>query len=337
MDFGIFVEGPLLRVVFLIVFAGIITRICFFLYVAIKADKNTDYKLTHLLSILGRAFVPFHSAITKQPIYAILRYIFHICLIVVPIWLSGHVALWEESRFEWGWTALPDVWADWMTVLFLALATYFLIRRLILPDIRLSSTASDYLLIIITGLPFMTGYFLMHGSLDAIPFLGDNMRIIHVLSGETMLLCAVFLFYTSQLNSEKCTGCAACEVSCPTGTLESKDAGKLRIFDYSHYQCICCGMCVNVCPEDAAGLRHELRLGRFFEVVPKREIRSVELRACERCGKPVAPIPQLDKIGKTITDDYVRLCPRCRKDNLADTQYKMVPWPKHLKQPISKI
>lgn len=294
-------------------------------------------RFTHLLVTLGRSFVPFHSAITKQPIYAVQRYIFHICLIVVPIWLSGHVALWEESRLEWGWSALPDVWADWMTLLVLALAAYFLLRRLMMRSLRLSSSASDYLLIVVTALPFTTGFFLTHGGLDAIPFLGNNMRIIHVLSGEAMLLAAVFLFYTTQLNVEKCTGCAACEVSCPTGTLESNDAQKLRIFNYSHYQCICCGACVNVCPEEAAGLRHEIRLGRFFQIVPKREIQSVELRACEKCGKPVAPIPQLDKIGETITDDYIHFCPRCRKANLADTLYKLVPSPKHFKQPITSI
>jgi len=44
----------------------------------------------------------------KKPIYAVVRYIFHICLIAVPVWLSGHIALWEESRFELNWRALPD-------------------------------------------------------------------------------------------------------------------------------------------------------------------------------------------------------------------------------------
>ncbi len=332
MDFGSFVEGPLLWIVFLIFTIGIITRVAFFFYAIIKSGKDKDFRWSYILATFGRSFLPFHNAVAKRFTYTTLRYIFHVCLIVVPIWLSGHIVLWEESRFEWDWMPLPDTWADWMTLLLLGLAAYFLIRRVVLKDIRLNSSKSDYFLIVITALPFMTGYFLTHGSLDSIAFLGNNMRIIHVLSGEVMLLVAVFLFCRTRLDVIKCTGCAACELSCPTETLESNDEGKLRVFTYSHYQCICCGACVNTCPEEAAELRHEVSIGRFFQIVPKQEIRSVELRVCERCDALFAPEPQLNKISQIITDDYLRFCPRCRKSNLVDTLYKLAPWPKKLKE-----
>ena len=326
MDFGSFVEGPLLWIVFLIVIIGVIARFVFFSFAIIKSRKDRDPRWWYSLATFGRSFVPFHNAVAKKPFYASLRYIFHVCLVVVPVWLSGHIALWEESRFEWAWTALPDAWADWMTLLLLALATYFLIRRIIAKDIRITSSTSDYLLIIITALPFMTGYFLTHGSLDSIAFLGNNMWTIHILSGEAMLLVVAFLFCRTRLNLEKCTGCAACELSCPTGTLESNDEGNLRIFAYSHYQCICCGACVNTCPEEAAELRHEIGLARIFQIVPKQEIRSVELKTCDRCGSPFAPEPQLDKISQTFTDDYLRFCPRCRMVNIGDLLHQMSPW-----------
>jgi ferredoxin/nitrate reductase gamma subunit len=326
MDFGSFVEGPLLWIVFLIVVSGVIARLVFFFFAIIKSRKDRDLRWWYSLAAFGRSFVPFHNAVVKRPFYAILRYIFHVCLIVVPVWLSGHIALWEESRFEWAWTALPDPWADWMTLLLLALATYFLIRRIIVKDIRSTSSTSDYLLIIITALPFMTGYFLTHGSLESIAFLSNNMWTIHILSGEAMILMVVFLFCRTRLNTQKCTGCAACELQCPTGTLESTDEGNLRIFTYSHYQCICCGACVNTCPEDAAELRHEISLKRFFQIAPKQEIRSVELTACERCGALFAPEPQLDKIGQTFTHEYLRFCPRCRMLNIGDLLHQLSPW-----------
>jgi ferredoxin len=147
-----------------------------------------------------------------------------------------------------------------------------------------------------------------------------------MLSGEAMIIMAVFLFCRTRLNTQKCTGCAACEVSCPTGTLESTDEGKFRIFKYSHYQCICCGSCVNACPEDAAELRHEISPKRFFQIVPKLEIRTVELQACDRCGVHFAPEPQMDKISKTFADDYLRFCPQCRKTNMGDFYRRLSPW-----------
>ena len=332
MDFASFIEGRLLWIVFLIFIIGIITRVVFFFFEIIKSSRDKDYRWGYILATFGRSLLPFHNAVIKKPIYSTLRYIFHICLIVVPIWLSGHIGLWEESRFEWAWTALPDAWADWMTLLLLALATYFLIRRIALKDIRLNSSTSDYVIIILTALPFMTGYFLTHGSLDSIAFLGDNMWTIHILSGEAMIIMAVFIFCRTRLNTQKCTGCAACELNCPTGTLISNDEGNLRIFTYSHYQCICCGACVNTCPEEAAELRHEINIGRFFQIVPKQEIRSVELKACERCGALFAPEPQIDKVGQTITADYLRFCPRCKMVNYAQTFYQLSPWTKKIKK-----
>ncbi len=335
MDFSSFVEGPLLRLVFLILVVGIIARLAFFVFAIITSSKDKEFRWGYIPAILGRFFVPFHKGISKRPLYATLRYIFHVCLVVVPIWLSGHIVLWAESRFEWDWTPLPDAWADWMTLVLLALAAYFLIRRLTVKDIRLTSSTSDYVLIILTALPFMTGYFLTHGSLDAIAFLGDNMWLIHVLSGQAMMVMAVFLFCRTRLNVKTCTGCAACELSCPTGTLKSQDNGALRIFTYSHYQCISCGACVSTCPEGAADLRHEIGLRRFSQIVSREEIRSVELKACERCGALFAPVPQLDKVGHTITDDYLRFCPKCKKLNTAEVFYHLSPWHKPLKRAIT--
>jgi len=330
MDFGSFAEGPLLWIVFSLFVIGILARVAFFFSSILKSNRNEHFRWRHIVATFGRSFVPLHSAVTKRPMYAALCYIFHICLIVVPVWLSGHILLWEESRFGWNWAALPDALADWMTLLVLLLAAYFLIRRIIAADLRLNTSRSDYLLIVVTALPFMTGYFLTHGNVEFIPFLGDNMRTIHVLSGEAVLIVAVFLFYRTQLSREKCTGCAACELSCPTGTLESTDKGKLRIFTYSHYQCICCGACVTTCPEEAAELRHEIGPGRFFPIVPKEEIRSVELKACERCGAVFTPVPQIEKIGQLITDDFIHFCPRCKQHKYAEGFRHLAPWPKKL-------
>ena len=330
MDFYSLIEGPLVWISFLIFIIGIITRLVFFFTAIIKSGLDKDSTWGYSLAAFGRFLLPFHKAIGNKPIYATLRYIFHLCLIVVPIWLSGHIVLWSESRFEWEWAALPDVWADWMTLVLLGLSVYFLIRRIIFQDIRLNSSKSDYIIIIITALPFMTGYFLTHGSLDSISFLGDNMAVIHMMSGEAMIIMAVFLFCRTRLNTEKCVGCASCELSCPTGTLESNDEENLRIFSYSHYQCICCGACVNTCPEEAAELRHEISLRRFFQIVPKQEIRSVQLKACERCGTFFAPEPQFSKISQAFKYDYVRFCPTCRKTNIGDFLYQLSPWHKKM-------
>ena len=328
MDFESFVEGPLLWITFLLLLVGIASRLTFFSLSIIRSSQDKDFRLGYQFATFGRLFLPFHRAAIRKPLYSILRYIFHICLIVVPIWLSGHVSLWLESRFEWEWTALPDSLADWMTLILLGIAVYFIVRRLVSSYVRMNTSKNDYLLIIMAALPFLSGYFLAHGTLDEVPFLGDYIGTIHILTGEAMFVFVAFLFCRTRLNESRCTGCASCEVSCPTGTLESNDQGKLRIFNYSHYQCICCGACVNTCPEDAAELRHEFGFKRFFQIFAKQRIRDVEMEPCLSCGALFVPEPLLDKIEKTFTHDYLRTCPNCRKKNNVEFYRKLSPWTK---------
>jgi nitrate reductase gamma subunit len=194
MDFFLFVEGPLLWIAFLTFFIGSFLRVALFVSVSQKKDKiiYQYFSWKYVLATLGRWLLPLNKDVTKNPIFTILGYIFHTCLIVVPIWFSGHISLWEESRFEWYWTPIPDGMADWMTLIFLAIALFFLLRRIISADIRLLSTFSDYLLVVVVALPFITGYFLTHGTVDSIGFLGENMQLIHMLTGELMLILIPF-------------------------------------------------------------------------------------------------------------------------------------------------
>jgi len=326
MDFSLFAEGPLLWIVFLLFLVGVSARLVFFGIKIFTSSKGEQARWAFAMPLFGRFLMPFHKAIAKKPLYTVIRYVFHLCLFIVPIWLAGHVSLWEESRFGWTWSSIPDKVADWMTLVVISLAAFFLARRFFWSEARAGSSWRDVVIILIAGLPFLTGWFLTHGTLDSVAFLGDNMRLIHVLSGEAMMLMAVFLFCRTKMNPVRCTGCASCELSCPTGTIESTDQGSWRIFNYSHYQCICCGACVNTCPENAAELRHEVSLRNFFRILPKQEIRSVNMKQCRTCGALFVPEPLFDKINKTFTDDYLQNCPNCRKTNVVDLYRRMSPW-----------
>jgi Pyruvate/2-oxoacid:ferredoxin oxidoreductase delta subunit len=326
MDFLYFSEGPLLWCAILLFGIGIILRVIFFLYAIKGGSKYEHFRLKHLLLSFGRYFFPLHKAIRIRPLYTSLRYIFHACMIITPIWYSGHINLWEESRFGWTWTALPDQVVDWMTLLVLGILAYFLVRRFYLKNVRVTSFPSDYFLIVLTALPFLSGYFLSHGTLTSIPFMADNMRIIHVLSGEALLIVAVFLFFRSRIIEEKCTGCAACETNCLTETIQSKDKGDYRTFTYAHHRCIGCGACSSTCPENAVEFGHEIGLGKFFHLIPKREIRTVQLAVCKGCGARFAPILQIGKIGEVIGEEYIELCHSCKGTNFANPFREKMPW-----------
>jgi len=313
-----FAETTLLLIVAVFCVTGALLRALFFVISfffgrrPLKRNRFWHRLATHL-----GVFVPFHRAFLKKPVYAAIRYAFHASLFVVPIWFSGHINLWEESRFAWYWTPLPDVWADGMTLFVLAGSVFFLVRRVVFKN-RLESKPSDILFILITGLPFLTGYLLTHGNLNSIAFFNEYLWHMHLISGEVMLATVIFLFLRTRRHEPACVGCTACVENCPTETLEYDDRDATRFFRYSHYQCICCGACVDVCPENAAALRHALGISYFFQILSKGTIGKAGLGTCEQCGAAIAPKSLLTKIESIMSANDIEMgvlnyCGRCRK------------------------
>ena len=176
---------------------------------------------------------------------------------------------------------------------------------------------SEFLMIGVTALPFVSGYFLTHGTLSDIAFFDSYLWYLHVISGEAMLLMIVCLFCRTRLNKARCVGCAACVENCPTETLVFRDQGEYRLFRYSHCRCICCGACVDVCPEGAASLRHDLHPANLIRVFSQTDAGQVELKTCDSCGARFGPKPQLGKLYRKVHAQDVEVdafdhCRRCK-------------------------
>jgi ferredoxin len=312
MNFVSFVEGPFLPIAFALLFLGTFTRWTLLISGVVARAREQDARWRTALLPLGRSFVPFHQAVKKRPLYALLRYLYHGCMFVVPVYLWGHVVLWEESRFELSWSTLPDVWADRLTVIFIFLTFCFLCRRFVVAEIRHASSLSDYVLAAVVVLPFLSGYFLAQGTFSGFAFLEERMWTIHVICAEMMMIAAAFLIVRSRFQTKKCTGCAACVSSCPTGALAYEDSGKVRALTNDDSRCIHCGACVRDCPESAAELVHQVALPPFLGGFDRQATRFFELQECVRCGTPFAPETQWKRMEDEIGGTSLRLCPRCR-------------------------
>lgn len=312
MHFAHLVEGPFLWVALCVFFAAMIIRAALFALSPFQGERPPEIGRRTRATVFGRFSALCREFAVEKSAYASSLFLFHVCALVVPIWLYGHVILWEESVFEISWRALPDIWADQLTLLLLGLAACFLARRIFFRSVRNGSSFSDYLLIGLVTMPFLTGYFLTHGTLESIPFLDNYMMTIHVLTGEVMVIAAAFLFCRVRLTRDKCIGCAACSLRCPAGALQTEDADGIRTFTYSHHRCVVCGACVRTCPEGAAELKHELGLRRITQLFSRDVIGNVELSVCKECGAPYLPAPQLDKVSAMLADESVYSCPTCR-------------------------
>jgi nitrate reductase gamma subunit len=188
-DLYAFVRGPLAWVAFIIFIGGSLYRVISMLRLAKKKDvwvyEYTTWR--YALRSIIHWIVPFANINSKQrPVFTIVTFAFHICLLLAPIFLLAHIILWDES-FSITWWSLPDSVADIMAVVVIFACGYFLWRRLDQPEAKFVSSASDFVILAIVAAPFITGFLAYH-QLFAYKF----MVILHMLSGEIMLAVIPF-------------------------------------------------------------------------------------------------------------------------------------------------
>jgi nitrate reductase gamma subunit len=184
-----FVSGPLVWVAFIIFIGGSLYRVASLIVMVHKKEKfiysymSWKYSLRSILHWI----TPFATENwRKHPTLTIATFAFHICLILTPIFLLSHVILLDES-WNLSWWSLPDSVAILMTLIVIAGCLFFLIRRLVAPEVQYVTAASDYVILAIVAAPFITG-FLAYYQWFAYPIL----TILHILSGEIMLIAIPF-------------------------------------------------------------------------------------------------------------------------------------------------
>jgi nitrate reductase gamma subunit len=131
--------------------------------------------------------VPFANLNSRQrPVFTIVTFIFHLCLLSVPIFLLSHVILWDES-FNISWWTFPEALADILSLIVVASCVYFLWRRLTQPEAKFVTSASDYVILALVAAPFITGFLAYHQWFGYKFWL-----ILHILSGEIWLAMIPF-------------------------------------------------------------------------------------------------------------------------------------------------
>lgn len=111
----------------------------------------------------------------------------------------------------------------------------------------------------------MTGYYFVHHKeiiTQSYPENRDSLNLPERFRGEVVMP-------HSQQNEHRCTGCTACELACPNGTIkiitkfevnaEGKRKKALDTFVYHLELCTMCNLCIEACPTDA------IKMAQSFE------------------------------------------------------------------------
>ena len=184
-----FAKGPLVWVTFFVFISGSIFRLATLIYRARKAKVIYPYmSLKYSLRSIIHWIIPFASTnMRNHPWITVITFIFHLCLILTPLFLLSHNLLSQES-WNIRWWSLSEKWADLMTIAVILCSIFFVIRRLVAPEVRILTFASDYILLGVAIAPFVTGFLAFHQL-----FIDYKvMVVIHIIAGEIMLIVIPF-------------------------------------------------------------------------------------------------------------------------------------------------
>jgi nitrate reductase gamma subunit len=184
-----FVSGPLAWVAFIVFIGGSLYRLIHLIMMVHKKEKFIYSYMSWKYSLrsIFHWIVPFATENwRKHPVLTIATFAFHLCLIITPIFLLSHVILWDES-WNLSWWSLPDGVAILMTLVVIAGCVFFLVRRLVSPEVQYVTSFSDYVILAIVAAPFITGFLAYYQWFGYQLF-----TILHVLTGEIMLVAIPF-------------------------------------------------------------------------------------------------------------------------------------------------
>ena len=180
-------RGPIFRGALVFMILGLARHVALTIYQVYRAmaragDKRLPYRA------LARATLEWLlplGRVKDRPFYSATTVAFHVSILAVPLFLAGHVALWRRG-LGWGWPSIPNALADALTVLAVAGALALVIQRVAARATRALSRPGDYAMPLLITVPFISGWLLMHPSLN--PFAFGSTMLVHVLSAELIMV-----------------------------------------------------------------------------------------------------------------------------------------------------
>jgi len=182
-----FARGPCFMFSFTFMLLGLIRLLVLTCWEIIRdmrraGDKTLPYSQLFLATL--RWMFPVEK-MKNQFFFSLTSVLFHIAILVVPIFLGGHIALWTRS-LGLSWPAIPNNLADVLTVVAIVAGVALVIQRATARATRSLSRFQDYILPLIIAVPFATGFLLMHPVIN--PFSFEAMFFIHVMSANMIFV-----------------------------------------------------------------------------------------------------------------------------------------------------
>ncbi len=188
MDLYELVRGPLAVAAFAVLILGSLYRALSMIKVGKKAKMlYPQASISGGLRSILHHLLPFGASYMRaRTVFTVITFLFHMAVIILPIFLMSHIVLWFES-FGFLWWELSKPAADTMTAVVVIACLFFIGRRLFVSEVRQVSSASEYLLPILILIVFLTGFCASHQWGPYRPML-----IFHIATSEILIALIPF-------------------------------------------------------------------------------------------------------------------------------------------------
>lgn len=181
-----FARGPALQWSLLILVFGVLWRLVGALLVARRNDLSKSREQSAIvdggLAIATRS-LPAHPFEKRIRFQHYTGYAWHIGLFIVVLFFAPHILFFEDI-LGFGWPNLPNSVILIVSAITLAVLFALAIRRMTHPVMRLISNADDYISLLVTIAPFITGIL----AFAHIGFRYETMLAIHWLSVDALFV-----------------------------------------------------------------------------------------------------------------------------------------------------
>ena len=123
--------------------------------------------------------------VLQSPLFSLTSILFHMAILIVPIFLAGHIALWFRGA-RVSWPAIPNAMADVLTIVAVITAIALVVQRLAARSTRALSRFRDYALPLIIAVPFVSGFMVMHPAFN--PYSYASTLLVHVMSANLLMI-----------------------------------------------------------------------------------------------------------------------------------------------------
>ena len=189
IEFG---RGPLFRLAFCLMVLGLLRVAVLTAIGIVEAHRRNSDRIVPWKGLARQTLgwlVPVGRLWSVRPVYSATSFLFHVGLLMVPLFLAAHVRLWHGA-VGFAWPGLSQQPADYLTLLTIATGLGLFIGRVFHPGARALGRLQDYVWPVLLLVPFATGYLCSHAALGPKSYQGA--MLAHVYSANLIMVMIPF-------------------------------------------------------------------------------------------------------------------------------------------------